>query len=607
MLFYFTLYFVRVELIVIFEIIKPLKITLKLIKIILPMVFFIGFLQAQSPPKSIDERRAWAKKVYKEAIVESDSLKLAEAYYLFGKIEDFTTGNYLRTKAWYYKSLWILEKRPPSYELARLHLRLGNIERKMGNYESSLVLYRKGLYLAEASDNDNAKVNALSHLGIFYSAYGEVTSDNENPNINLDSASYYYNEAEKLAFKIGNEEGLLEIRTAKENLKRLKGEGIDYFQMSALAASAEGQKNVLEIRTLLRMAESYMDKRDFKEGLKSLEKAKYIFEHFIPHEQETGTLIETSFVDFYVRQENWRMAYLFLKRINDKEKRRRLLNNEQTDLELKEFYEVQQKEIIIQNQEEELKLFKENINLQRRSLWLMFLLLGITGLSAGLFYYLYRKNREIRFQNELLVKEQSHRFRNNLQVVSDLLALQSYRINAESARKAMEESQLRLNSIAALHKRLYRKDVLNTIQLDSYLKEIIQGVLVMYSLEKSVTVEYSLKAINVSPDEAISLGLIFTELMTNSCKYAFKSNYRPALQIFMNQKADEVKLFFKDNGKNPFGEALKEKSFGMKIIDLQVKQVKGIYKFYKSGGQVFEMTYKRKTSSSVLNGSNENT
>lgn len=571
------------------------------------MVFFIGFSQAQTAPKSIDERRAWAKKVYREAIVSRDSSKLAEAYYLFGKIEDATTGNYFRTKAWYYKSLWILEKQPPGYELVRLHIRLGTIEQKIGNYDASLELYRKALHLAEVSNNNNARINTMSHLGAFYSAYLELNSDgeNKNPYINYDSASYYYNKAEKLALKTGNKEGVLEMGTAKENLKRLKGEAMDHFMMSKLAASAEGQRNVLEIRTLLRMAESYTDKQDFKSGQKSLEKAKYIFDKYLPHELEIGTLIETSFINFYEKQGNWRMTYLLLKGINEKEKKRRLLINKQIDSELKEIFEAQQKEIIIQNQEEELKLFQENINLQNRSLWLMFLLLCITGLSTGLFYYLYRKNREIRFQNELLVKEQSHRFRNNLQVVSDLLALQSYRINAESARHAIEESQLRLNSIAALHKRLYHKDVLNTIQLDSYLKEIIEGVLAMYSLEKSVTIEYSLKTINISPDEAISLGLIFTELMTNSCKYAFKDNYRPALQILMNQKADDVRLYFKDNGEDPFGDALKEKSFGMKIIDLQVKQLKGTYKFYKVEGQVFEMTYKRKTISNLLNESKD--
>lgn len=553
------------------------------------------FLSAQTRPKSEAERRAWADRVYKEAILNRDSLQLAEAYYLMGKIEAMTTGNYLKTKVWYLKSLWIQEKRGPSYELARLYLRLGANEQVHGNYEEVLKRYHKALDISKITGvGGESEVNALAHLGNFYADYGESSSDygKYNPYTNYDSAAWYYDKAGQLALKIGNKEGITEITVAKEKLNLVRGKGMDHSRINQAALGVIGQRNIIEIRTLLRLAESYIEKRDFAQALVRLNKAKQISEEYLSFDREADRMVTSAYLTFYEKQGDWPAAYQLQKQQIDKERKQRFALNQAMDVgELREFYEEEQKEIVLQSQEQELKLYGENIRLQQRSLRVMGLLSAVTAFLMVMFYRLYRKNRIISQQNALLVQEQSHRFRNHLQVVSDLLTMQSGRIDADSAQRVMEESHLRLDAMSVLHSKLYSKEKLNTLRLDRFFKEIVTGVLKAFAF-KHVEVSYSVKPVEVTPEEALSLGLIMNELTTNACKYAFADHPSPRYEISVDVSGHDLILKVSDNGSSGSKTAFNT-SFGMKIITLQVSQLNGEHRFSENNGWIFEMRYKR--------------
>lgn len=542
-------------------------------------------LWGQSGPKSLDERRAWASQVYREAVQEQDSAKLAEAYYLFGKIEDRTTGHYLRTKVWYLRSLWILEKRRPGFELARIYLRLGTLERDRGNYGEARKYYYKGLEISEVSGSAEGRINALTHLGMLYAGHEE----DHHSFINYDSAAYYYNQAEELAARIRDKEGMVEIATAKEKLKRAQGQAIDHSRINNMALSVTGQRNVTEIRTLLRLAESYADNKDTTRALKTLNKAKSVFEEYLPFDLEMGRLIAAAYIDFYEKQGDWKTAYHLEKERNEKERRRILL--EHSDEAVKEFYEEEQKALIIQNQEQELRLYQENMGLQQQSMRRMVLFVLLTGIAAVFFYRLYRKYREISRHNALLVKEQSHRFRNNLQVVTDLLSMPVSRINdIGTFRQIMEESHLRLDAMALLHRRLYSKDKLNAVRSDAFLKDIVAGVLKAFAFEH-IRVDYDLSPVEITPEEALSLGLIVTELTTNACKYAFPGHPDPRYALFTGVSGQDFTMRIRDNGLSE-GDA-PAGSFGMTVVELQVSQLKGEHRYFNDNGRVFEMHYRR--------------
>lgn len=555
------------------------------------VLFLPLFLSAQTRPKSEAERRAWASYVYKEAIKNNDSLKLAEAYYLFGKLEAMTTGNYLRTRVWFLKSLAIQEKLGPGYEMARLHLRLGYLEQGRGNNDQALGYYRKALKAGEDSGSDAALINTWVYIGNFYAGFEGIPPGKGNPWFNPDSAGLYYDKAEQLAVKSRDKEGLVEITAAKEKLSTLQGKGMDHARMKRAVLHVTGQRNVVEIRALLRMAESFMEKTDFAQASVPLKKAKRIYEENLSYDRETGLLVTSALISFHEKQGEWKEAYELQKQQLERERRRDI--HPARD-ELRELYEAEQMEIVLQSQEQELKLYEENLRLQRRSLLFLTLLSALTVVSTVLFYRLYRKNRSISRQNAMLVKEQSHRFRNNLQVVSDLLTMQSSRIDADAAHQAMQESHLRLEAISLLHSKLYLKDKLNSLRLDHFLKGIVDGVLSAFA-HHHVQVTYSVKPVEVTPDEALSLGLIMNELTTNACKYAFAEHPAPRYEVFADTSGNDLMLKVSDNG--PAREKTASgTSFGIKIIALQVSQLNGQYRFFYSNGRVFEMSYKRSKS-----------
>ncbi|MBX2953372.1 MAG: sensor histidine kinase [Leadbetterella sp.] len=568
-------------------------------RILCLLLFLPVLLSAQTRPKSEAERRAWASYVYKEAIENNDSLKLAEAYYLFGKLETITTGNYLRTRVWFLKSLSILEKLGPGYELARLHLWLGHLEQERGNNDQALMYYRKALKAGEDSGSDRALINAWAYLGNFYAGYEEFSPGKGNSWFNPDSAGLYYDKAEQLAVKTRDKEGLVEIAAAKEKLSMQRGKGIDHARMNRVVLNVTGQGNMVELRALLRLAESFIEKKDFAQAHLRLDKAKKIYEEHHSYDRDADRLVTSAFISFHEKQGEWKEAYELQKQQLERERRRGLYTDQARDVsELRELYNAEQMEIVLQGQEQELKLFGENMRLQHRSLAFLTLLLAVTGVSAVLFYKLYRRNRSISRQNAMLVKEQSHRFRNNLQVVSDLLTMQSSRIDADAAHLAMQESHLRLEAISLLHSKLYLKDKLNSVRLDRFLRGITDGVLRAFAHDH-VEVSYSVKPVEITPDEALSLGLIMNELTTNACKYAFMHHPAPRYEVFADITGNELTLRVSDNGPAR-GNTGSGTSFGTKIIALQVSQLNGEYHFFESNGRTFEMKYKR--SKPAMNG-----
>lgn len=551
---------------------------LLLVGILLPL-----FLSAQTRPKSEAERRAWARSVYKEAILNHDSLQLAEAYYLLGKLENMTSGNYLKVRLWYLKALWILEKYEPSYELARLYLRLGDNELTRENYKEALLYFYKALSISKVSGSDPAAANTLAYLGHFYAGYGQHGGGKgtSNPYINFDSAASYYDQAEHLVLKIHDKEGLANITVAKEKLSMMRGTGIDHSLLSRTAVSVSGQRNTVEILTLLTLAESFSVKKDFEEALVRLDKAKKIQEEYLAYDRIAEQMVTDGYLAFYEKKEDWSAAYHLLKQKIKKEPSGEAWQAEEVST-LKNYYESEQKEIVLQSQEEELKLQRENIRLQQSSATFMELLIVLTVLSAIVFYLLYRKNRRISRQNALLVQEQSHRFRNHLQVVSDLMGT--------DPSTATEEGQARLSVMAVLHRQLYRKDQLGALPLDRFFKEIVSGILEIFGF-RQVEVTYAVPALEASPEEALSLGLVVSELTTNACKYAFPGHPAPRYEITMESTGHEFVLRVKDNGLNN-RPTRSGTSFGMKIIDLQVRQLNGKHLFYEEEGWVFEMRYK---------------
>lgn len=184
-------------------------------------------------------------------------------------------------------------------------------------------------------------------------------------------------------------------------------------------------------------------------------------------------------------------------------------------------------------------------------------------------------------EKEVLLKEIHHRVKNNLQIISSLLNLQSKNITDKHALDILEEGKERIQAIALIHHRLYRSDNFSYISMEEYLPDLIAQLKKAY-VSSTFKLDTTIQTDNIkmSLDTAVPLGLIICELITNSFKHAFTERKDGEILISL-QAGDQPKSFVllvKDNGVGfKYGmNFLVEGSLGSEIISALTEQLNGI-------------------------------
>jgi two-component sensor histidine kinase len=207
------------------------------------------------------------------------------------------------------------------------------------------------------------------------------------------------------------------------------------------------------------------------------------------------------------------------------------------------------------------------------------LLLLLLGLLYKTFQNNKKKNKLLRKQNDekaFLLKEIHHRVKNNLEIVSSLLALHSAQLKDATAADAMQESQNRVNSMSMIHQRLYQGENLAAIEMKNYFINLSHYVLNTFGMEDRVTIDCNMDSIECDVDTAIPLGLIVNELLTNALKYAFPEKRKGTISINLKQiNTQHLKLFVADNGIGTGNETIKGTGFGTQLIKLLTQQIDG--------------------------------
>ena len=177
---------------------------------------------------------------------------------------------------------------------------------------------------------------------------------------------------------------------------------------------------------------------------------------------------------------------------------------------------------------------------------------------------------------ELLIREIHHRVKNNLEVVSSLLALQSAQIDDPNTKEAMQAGQNRVHSIGIVHQKLYQGTNLGAIEMKDYFINLSESILDSFGAEKRVTIECAMDQLDVDIDTAVPLGLIVNELLTNTLKYAFPEGQPGKVKIKLQKHADGgLHLEVSDNGVGKSG-LTHGTGFGGQLVSLLTQQLSGI-------------------------------
>ncbi len=266
-------------------------------------------------------------------------------------------------------------------------------------------------------------------------------------------------------------------------------------------------------------------------------------------------------------------------------------------LELRTQYETEKQDATIELQE-------ATISQQRTMQWLSVGIAALLGLFAFSFYrnaatrkrtneLLSVKNAE----NELLLKEIHHRVKNNLEVVSSLLALQSAQVSDQNVKDAMLEGQNRVQSIGIVHQKLYQGKNLATVEMKDYFLNLSENILDTFGADERITIQCAMNQLELDIDTAVPLGLIVNEILTNALKYAFPEGRHGKIEIHLEKTKDHtLRLRIADDGIGKSG-TTKGTGFGSQLVALLTRQLEGTLYEEVQDGTIIYLDFKMRKAS----------
>jgi two-component sensor histidine kinase len=199
-------------------------------------------------------------------------------------------------------------------------------------------------------------------------------------------------------------------------------------------------------------------------------------------------------------------------------------------------------------------------------------------------------------EKEILLKEVHHRVKNNLQIISSLLRLQSDYIKDEKALASFKDSQSRIRSMALIHEKLYQSKDLYRIDFGEYIRDLVANLLRSYTASsQAITLRINALDIWLTIDTAIPCGLIINELISNTLKHAFpETNSENRIEIDIHSSRDnKFTLSVSDNGVG-FPQDLDfqdTESLGLQLVCTFIEQLEGTIELDHSRGTTFIMTF----------------
>lgn len=227
-----------------------------------------------------------------------------------------------------------------------------------------------------------------------------------------------------------------------------------------------------------------------------------------------------------------------------------------------------------------------------------FLLIVIIGIIIRSLFINKQKNAIIAnslIEKETLLKEIHHRVKNNLQVISSLLNLQSRYINDPKAINAINESKERINAISLLHKEIYQTEVLKIVNAKTYFTNLAKNLQNTFDPGEEHELLLHIEELYLDIDTLIPLGLIVNELITNAFKYS-TINRKASISFTVNSNSETVSLSVQDNGIGFPAEFDPEKqsSLGVKLIALFAIKIKASVDYRNDNGALVKLTFPKK-------------
>ena len=203
--------------------------------------------------------------------------------------------------------------------------------------------------------------------------------------------------------------------------------------------------------------------------------------------------------------------------------------------------------------------------------------------------------RESLREKEVLLQEIHHRVKNNLQVISSLLDLQSQHIREQSTLELFRESCNRIRAMALVHETLYKFKDFGKVKFTEYIENLTSYLFTAYvSSVENIKLELRIDEVTLKLDTAIPCGLIINELVSNALKYAFRNKNNGTISIAMHFDGDaHYTLTVRDDGIGlpPNLEIKNVNSLGLKLVEILAKQLEGTLQVNSHFGTEFSLRF----------------
>jgi len=207
-----------------------------------------------------------------------------------------------------------------------------------------------------------------------------------------------------------------------------------------------------------------------------------------------------------------------------------------------------------------------------------------------------KKNKSLEgllIEKEWLLKEVHHRVKNNLQIIMSLLNSQSNYLKDDAALTAIHDSQHRVHAMSLIHQKLYSSENHSSIDMSIYIRELASYLADSFNMEQHIHFVIAIEPLEMDVSQAIPLGLILNEAITNSIKYAFPNDSRGMISISLsNTSPDHYLLSISDNGIGiPDSNINKPGSLGISLMKGLSEDLGGIFSIDNENGTTVKISF----------------
>lgn len=376
------------------------------------------------------------------------------------------------------------------------------------------------------------------------------------------------------------------------------GEAIPYLEqgITAIKENNTGKYSSRLVEYNLDMAESYLQLENYTMV------QTYLSEEIRPKKSENILRKNRLLATYYDRTNDYQNALVYLRRnaaIQDS------LNNNETFIKKQQLAAVFGEDLantrsMIDEQKEALERSRNEMQAKDERINFVFISLVFTLLGfAGMFYAYLRSIKTQRLiaeqkhiienslvEKDSLLKEIHHRVKNNLQMVSSLLSLQTKNTKSKAAIEALEEGKSRVKAMALIHQKLYQNDDLSVIEMQGYIESLINSIQSVYKKGgHNINITIDAEGVELDIDRAIPFGLVLNELVSNSFKYAFpEDDENGKIYIHIRKNGEQGFFEYTDNGVG-LPEDTDERanaSMGIRLMNRLVNQLQSTLNIDKS-------------------------